>query len=254
MAHAPARFDSTVMKSFPAIFGELKKRGLFTPTLTIEHLKEFLDAGQGSIVDQIISLDPENYGVKTPYAGDLEAVPLDLIVVCGQQYTENGTLKTLDDKYVPRHIYRAFVEMNNAFMADCPKRKLLIESCYRSPAFQVLVFIYNLLHTYKGDVGKTIRRVSPPTYSQHTIASKAAIDFKNIDGSPLEEAPEEFRKTVEYAWLRKHANKFGFYESWLAGNEFGMMAEPWHWQFLGKGHKPVAGARSGGNRQSSDTT
>lgn len=249
MAYAPARFGPTVLKSFPAIFSELKKRDLFTPTLTIEQLKEFLDADQGSIVDQIISLNPEDYGVKTPYAGDLEAVPLDLIVVCGQQYTEDGKLKTLDDKYVPRHIYQVFAQMNSAFIAECPKRKLLIESCYRSPAFQVLVFIYNLLHTYKGDVAKTIRRVSPPTYSQHTIASKAAIDFKNIDGSPSEGTPEDFRQTLEYAWLQKHANEFGFYESWRPENKFGMMAEPWHWQFLGKGHEPMAGSKSGVDRQ-----
>jgi hypothetical protein len=34
----------------------------------------------------------------------------------------------------------------------------------------------------------------------------------------------------QYAWLREHAARFRFYESWLPGNEFGMRAEPWHWQ------------------------
>jgi hypothetical protein len=25
--------------------------------------------------------------------------------------------------------------------------------------------------------------------------------------------------------------EFGFYESWLEGNRYGMRAEPWHWQY-----------------------
>jgi hypothetical protein len=39
-------------------------------------------------------------------------------------------------------------------------------------------------------------------YSQHTMASKTAIDFKNVDGSPSGDNPE-----------------------------FGMRAGPWHWQY-----------------------
>jgi LAS superfamily LD-carboxypeptidase LdcB len=75
------------------------------------------------------------------------------------------------------------------------------------------------------------RHASPPAYSQHTIASKAAIDFKNVDGSPSDTDPGDFAYTAEYAWLREHAVQFQFYESWPPGNEFGMRAEPWHWQY-----------------------
>jgi LAS superfamily LD-carboxypeptidase LdcB len=68
---------------------------------------------------------------------------------------------------------------------------------------------------------------------QRTIASQAAIDFKTGDGSPSGNDLGDFAHTAEYAWLREHAVRFRFYESWLPGNEFGMRAEPWHWQ-----HRP----------------
>ncbi len=65
----------------------------------------------------------------------------------------------------------------------------------------------------------TVRHASPPRYSQHTIASKAAIDFKNVDGVPSGYRPEFFKDTVEYAWLRQHGAEFGFHESWQEGND-----------------------------------
>jgi hypothetical protein len=64
------------------------------------------------------------------------------------------------------------------------------------------VFINWLINGYGGDIARTIRHASPPNYAQHTMASKAAIDFKNVDGSPSGDNPE-----------------------------FGMRAEPWHWQY-----------------------
>jgi len=100
-----------------------------------------LNADQWVIVDQIINLKPRDYGVNTPYDGDLEPVPADLVQVSGQYYAGHGVRKTLGDN------------------------------------------------------------------------------------------PEDFKDTVEYARLRRHGGEFSFYESWPEGNEFGMRAEPWHWQY-----------------------
>ncbi len=227
-------FDDNILKTFAITFASLKEQGILTPTVTLDSLKSGLTAEQQSIVDQIIDLKPIDYGVKTPFAGELEPVPDDLVKVSGQQYTENGEKKTLDDKYMPHHIFEAHTRVNDAFMADYADRKLLVLACYRSPAYQVVVFINWLTNNYDGDIAQTIRQASPPNYSQHTIASKAAIDFKTVDGSPSDSNPEDFKNTVEYAWLRKHANSFGFNESWLEGNEFNMRPEPWHWQYIGK--------------------
>jgi hypothetical protein len=231
MSDPIASFDESILKTFPVTFRSLEDQGILTPTVTLDRLRDLLSTGQQAIVDQIINLKPQDYGVKTPYAGDLEPVPADLVRVGGQQYTEHGERKTLKEKYIPRHIFGAYVRMNEAFMAGHPNRKLLIGSCYRSSAYQVVVFINWLINGYHGDIARTIRHASPPNYSQHTIASKAAIDFVNVDGSPSGDHPEDFKDTVEYAWLRRHAGEFSFYESWPEDNEFGMRAEPWHWQY-----------------------
>jgi len=229
----PITFDASVLKSFPATIMHLKKQGILSPKMTMKELENGLDSQQREVVNQIVKLDPKDYGVNTPYVG-LEEVPTDLVLVSNQQYKENGELCTLDDKYVPRHIYDAYLRMNNAFKLEHPDRSLLILAGYRSPAFQVVVFINFLNNNYDGSIAKTIRHASPPAYSQHTIASRAAIDFKNIDGFPSDKTPEDFKKTIEYEWLKKHANTFNFYESWQEGNEFNMRAEPWHWQYLEK--------------------
>lgn len=223
-------FDDSTLRTLLATLDSLSSEGRLTPVITLDGLRSFLTADQQVIVDQIISLKPQDYGVDTPYAGELEPVPTDLACVTGQQYREDGETRVLGDKYVPRHVFDAYTRMNEAFIAEHPARRLLIESCYRSPAYQVAVFINWLVNAYNGDIAKTIRHASPPNYSQHTIASKAAIDFKSIDGSPSMTHPEDFRGTPEYAWLRQHGGEFSFYESWLDGNEFGMRAEPWHWQ------------------------
>jgi hypothetical protein len=224
-------FDESTLKTFPATFESLERQGILTPTVTLDRLKAGLSADQRAIVEEVINLKPRDFGVDTPYAGELEPVPADLVKVTGQWYTERGEQKTLGDKYVPRHIFAGYTRMNDAFTPGHPNRKLLIQSCYRSPAYQVVVFINWLINGYGGDIAKTIRHASPPNYSQHTIARKAAIDFKNVDGSPSPDNPEDFKDTVEYAWLRRHGSEFSFYESWPEGNEFGMRAEPWHWQY-----------------------
>jgi hypothetical protein len=80
MPAASKTFDPTVLGSFPATFDSLKERNLLTPALTIERLKELLNAEQRDIVNQILNLDPKDYGVSSPYVGDLEAVLTDLVV------------------------------------------------------------------------------------------------------------------------------------------------------------------------------
>jgi D-alanyl-D-alanine carboxypeptidase len=224
-------FDESTLATFPATLELLDQQGILTPTLTLDRLGAFLSPAQRAVVDQIMDLDPLDYGVRTPYAGDLEPVPADLVKVVGQRYTEHGEQHTIGEKYVPRHVFNAYVRMNAAFMSEHGDRRLLIQSCYRSPTFQVVVFINRLISAYDGDIAQTIRHASPPRYSQHTIASKAAIDFRNIDGSPSNDNLEGFTDTVEYAWLREHGGEFSFYESWPEGNEYGMRAEPWHWQY-----------------------
>jgi LAS superfamily LD-carboxypeptidase LdcB len=224
-------FDEALLRGFLARLDQLETDRVLTPIITVDRLREFLDDGQRMLVEQVIGLRPSDYGVDTPYAGDLEPVPSDLVTVSGQHYTEHGERRTLGDRYVPRHVFEKYTALNDAFTGEHPGRRLLVQSCYRSPAYQVAVFVSWLVTRYQGDIGQAIRHASPPGYSQHTIASKAAIDFKNVDGSPSDTDPGDFAYTVECTWLREHAARFRFYESWPPGNEFGMRAEPWHWQY-----------------------
>jgi LAS superfamily LD-carboxypeptidase LdcB len=224
-------FDEALLRGFLARLEQLAADRVLTPIVTLDRLRESLDDDQRVLVEQIIGLRPSDYGVHTPYAGDLEPVPSDLVTVSGQQSSDHGERRALGDKYVPLHVFDKYTALNAAFTGEHPGRRLLVESCYRSPAYQVAVFVNWLVNRYQGDIGQAIRHASPPAYSQHTIASKAAIDFKNIDGSPSNADPGDFASTVEYAWLRENAARFRFYESWPPGNEFGMRAEPWHWQY-----------------------
>ena len=233
MAQPIQSFEESILLTFQETFATLKEQGVLTPVVTLERLKAELTTQQRAIVDQIIDLKPLDYGVRTPYVGELEPVPDDLVKLADQRYVKNQKEVRLADAYLPRPVFEAYSSMAESFLDEHPSRRLLVGSCYRSPAYQVVVFINWLTHSYQGDVARTIRHVSPPNYSQHTVASKAAIDFKTIDGSPSDEDPGKFSETVEYEWLQRHGNRFGFFESWVEGNRFGMRAEPWHWQYLG---------------------
>lgn len=231
MAVPVRSFDEELLRGLLARLDQLEAAGVLTPVITLDRLREFLSDGQRVLVEQVINLRPGDYGVTAPYAGDLEPVPPDLVRVSGQQYNQHGQRRALGDKYVPRHVFTWYLALNEAFTDEHPGRRLLIGSCYRSPAYQVAVFVSWLVTRYQGDIAQAIRHASPPAYSQHTIASKAAIDFKNVDGAPSDTDPGGFARTAEYAWLREHAGRFRFHESWPPGNEFGMRAEPWHWQY-----------------------
>lgn len=231
MTNPAAIFTEAALDSLWTKIEWLDADGMITPVTTLESLIASLTREQWALVERIIDLRPADYGVTTPYEGDLEPVPDDLVVVRGQQYAQDGEHKTFGDKYVPRPVFDAYTAMNDAFIAEHPTRRLLIQSAYRSPAYQVVVFLNWLISTYDGDVAKTIRHASPPRYSQHTIASKVAIDFATIDGAPSSSDPDDFKRAIEYRWLRAHAADFGFRESWQPGNPYGMRPEPWHWQY-----------------------
>jgi len=70
-----------------------------------------------------------------------------------------------------------------------------------------------------------ILRVSAaPGYSEHH--SGRAVDLTTAGYAPLE---EEFERSPAFAWLRKHAARFGFTLSYPRGNPHGIAYEPWHW-------------------------
>lgn len=70
--------------------------------------------------------------------------------------------------------------------------------------------------------------VAPPGYSEHHTGR--AIDIGTSEASALEEV---FETTTSYAWLRVHAQAFGFVMSYPRNNPEGFVFEPWHWCYRG---------------------
>lgn len=98
---------------------------------------------------------------------------------------------------------------------------LRIMSAFRSVARQVEIIQGKL------DAGKTIEEIlsvlAPPGYSEHHTGR--AVDVVSPDAG-LEVS---FADTAAFRWLQQHANAFGFFLSYPAGNPYGYDYEPWHW-------------------------
>lgn len=67
---------------------------------------------------------------------------------------------------------------------------------------------------------------APPGFSEHHTGR--AVDLSTPGVSVLE---PEFDQTAAFAWLTQHAEVFGYYLSFPAGNSQGYLYEPWHWCF-----------------------
>lgn len=68
---------------------------------------------------------------------------------------------------------------------------------------------------------------APPGFSEHHTGR--ALDIGTEGVAPLEEA---FERTPAFAWLQKHAQRFGFKLSYPRDNRQGYQYEPWHWCFV----------------------
>ena len=101
---------------------------------------------------------------------------------------------------------------------------LFIVSAFRSVERQAEIVRRKL------DAGATIEEIltvcAPPGFSEHHTGR--AVDVSTF-GTPSLEV--EFDQTRAFAWLTEHANDFGFYLSYPAGNPHGYQYEPWHWRF-----------------------
>ena len=65
-----------------------------------------------------------------------------------------------------------------------------------------------------------------PGYSEHHTGR--AVDLTTPGTPPLLEA---FERTAAFAWLERHAARFGFVMTYPRNNPLGVIYEPWHWTF-----------------------
>lgn len=191
-------------------------------------LYSLLDEQEIVFMKGLMSIDPKIHGFKGAYFGIHEA-DNDLILISGQRLKVKDKTIIISTQYLPKKVFDAYKKLNYAMHSEI-KKEVLVESGYRSPAYQAIVFLRNLM-AHDFDFQKTISRVALPGYSEHGYSKKQAIDFATRRASSTNEGESDFSGTEEYEWLTKNAGRFGFSLSYPKGNDQGVIFEPWHWHY-----------------------
>lgn len=195
--------------------------------LTWDALYQPLTPPQRAFVDELRIVKASTLGATSHYFGEVS--PAQLVRVAPQSVVKEGQRVLLDPQHLPRAAHDAYQQMMAAMEADLGKR-LLIESGYRSPAYQLYLFLFYMpKHDYS--VKETNRFVALPGHSEHGYPPRQAVDFINQDGVNGEDHPEEFEVLPEYQWLQQHAGAFGFVLSYPRDNPYHTAFEPWHWHY-----------------------
>ena len=196
--------------------------------LTWEALYAPLTNDQRTFLETFRALRGQDLGATAHYFGEL-AEPVELVLVGPHTYWKDGVLTPVDPQYLPRPAFDAYERMMQAMEDDLGQR-LLVESGYRSAAYQLYLFLFYLpKHGYS--VRETNRFVALPGHSEHGWPPSQAIDFINVQGVNGEDNPEAFEALPEYQWLTRRASEFGFVLSYPRDNPSKTAFEPWHWHF-----------------------
>jgi D-alanyl-D-alanine carboxypeptidase len=108
-------------------------------------------------------------------------------------------------------------------------------SCHRSIARQTGVFA-------RGDAANRAISAAPPGHSEHTTGY--AIDFAVRPANGCPDAEACIAGTAAARWLARNATRFGFEQSFPAGNAQGVKWEPWHWRWVGTSATAPGAARA----------
>ena len=208
-----------------------KQRAGTAALLTWEELYEPLSPAQRAFLDAFRALKAASLGATAHFFGEPEAQPA-LEPVGPQEVVKGGAATPLDPQHLPREALSAYRRMMDAMEADLGTR-LRVESGYRSPAYQLYLFLF-YLPKHGDSIAETNRFVALPGHSEHGYPPRQAIDFINEAGINGEDHPEEFEALPEYRWLQQHAARFGFALSYPRDNPHGTAFEPWHWHYEGE--------------------
>ena len=112
-------------------------------------------------------------------------------------------------------------------------------SCHRTLTRQGSVFCRENPDGAPADRAKS---VAPPGHSEHTTGY--AIDFAIRPSGGCPDAEACMSALPAARWLRENATRFGFEQSFPAGNGQGVKWEPWHWRWVGTGPGAPGAARA----------
>lgn len=195
--------------------------------LTWEALYGGLTSSQQAFLDTFRALRGTTLGATSHYFG--EAGEADLVPVGPQKLLSNPDNIDLHPQHLPQEVLAAYQRMMAALEADLGRR-LLVESGYRSPAYQLYLFLY-YMKNHEFSIRETNRFVALPGHSEHGHPMRQAIDFITERGINGEYDPEAFEALPEYDWLQRRAHEFGFALSYPRDNPSGTAFEPWHWHY-----------------------
>ena len=167
--------------------------------------------------EEFVEIESIRYPVPEPWAGyRVEAKPLrpPALVKIPVQYTENGS-----SLYLLEEACSALVAM--ASDAEQEGVALRADSSYRSAWYQKKIFVRLMKEGRSFE--DVARYVAPPGYSEHALGT--VVDFSPSNW--------RFAKTPAYAWLKKHASRYGFYETLPQSPKRKTPWEAWHWRYLG---------------------
>ena len=203
--------------------------------MSFEELVAPLSSEQKNFLEEIRQSDPHALGATAHTFGP--PLPDTLFIkLPDQQVRRNDVSVPLPRQYLPKDVDEAYQRMMKAMQKEIGK-VLYVESGYRSPAYQLYLFLYYLRkHHYS--VKETNRFVALPGHSEHGAPERQAIDFINEEGINGEDNPEAFEALPEYKWLSRHAKRYGFFLSYPRNNPWGTSFEPWHWHYEAKKISP----------------
>jgi D-alanyl-D-alanine carboxypeptidase len=124
---------------------------------------------------------------------------------------------------------RAFARMRAAAATDAIELQLV--SAFRSADYQLGILKRKLDRGLSID--EILRVSAAPGYSEHH--SGRAVDLTAPGYAALE---QEFEASPAFAWLSRHAGRFGFALSFPRDNPHRIAYEPWHWCWHTERHAP----------------
>jgi hypothetical protein len=218
------RHDRKLIVSILQTLGPLikdKQRSGSAPLLNWSEIIHPLDSKQRILIERF-----RRFSGAADDDNDLAQPPL--VLLDNQSIFRNGRAKAIPPQYVTQAVYDAYIRMNQRMQKDLGTI-LRIESGYRSPAYQLYLFLSHLPR-YRFNMAKTNRHVALPGQSEHGSLQNPAIDLINATGINGENNPRNFRLLPEYRWMTLHAAGYGFKLSFPEATTESAF-EPWHWRY-----------------------
>ena len=217
----------SILTRLDPVISQLKENGNAN-LLSWETMIGSISESEIGFIDSMRKIKAEKLGATSHYFGESQK-QLELVQLAPRKIARGGKTIEIDAQYLPSEVFKAYNEMMSAMRSDIGKI-LFVESGYRSPAYQLYLFMFFMpKHGYS--IRETNRFVALPGYSEHGNPERQAIDFINEEGINGEDHPEEFEALEEYKWLLKNAGRFGFYLSYPRNNIYNTSFEPWHWHY-----------------------